>query len=208
MQQPLIVFLSDPVTLDPELSGSAASDLAALHQAGLPVPEGFVVTTAVFRTAPHGEVTPDVEAALARAVAQLASSSFVVRPSLAAAAHLEATLPVVRGVTAATLPRQIEQAWQTLASSGMQQQAAAAQINLAALELAVLVQPEVPATAFGTAGAADVEQLHGPALSSDEQFSLQQLVGLALRELGTSRRLGWVLSSTGFWLINSVWSGA
>ena len=43
-----VLFLSDAAARDPAVSGGKGAALARMIEAGLPVPDGFVVTTATF----------------------------------------------------------------------------------------------------------------------------------------------------------------
>lgn len=72
---PLVVSLSEAAVLDPSLVGSKAGNLGLLAAAGLPVPPGFVVTTAA------EERLPETFSALEKAAATLGTERFAVRSS-------------------------------------------------------------------------------------------------------------------------------
>ena len=80
---PLLLPLSDVASADPDLVGGKARGFAALGAAGLPVPEGFVLTTEVHRAAlaDSGRVPDSVAAEVARRVAALEDAPLAVRSS-------------------------------------------------------------------------------------------------------------------------------
>ena len=79
----LLIGLADVASVDPGLVGGKARGFAVLRAAGLPVPEGFVLTTAVHRAAlaDAGRVPDPVAAEVARLVADLGDVALAVRSS-------------------------------------------------------------------------------------------------------------------------------
>ena len=80
---PRLVALSDVAAAQPDLVGGKAGGFAALRAAGLPVPEGFVLTTAVHRAAlaDSGRIPHPVAGEVARLVAGLGDVPLAVRSS-------------------------------------------------------------------------------------------------------------------------------
>lgn len=153
--QPFVLSLDDPQATDIHLVGAKAARLATMRQAGFPVPAGFVVPTHVFRVAPHGEITPDVEAAIETAYAALGEQAVVAVRSSAAqedgtaasfAGQFDSFLGIV-GV--AKVVRHIERCWQSVTSQRAQAYYQRAGIEAADVEMAVLVQVLVDAEAAG-----------------------------------------------------------
>ncbi len=78
-----MIALSDVASAEPDLVGGKARGFAALRAAGLPVPEGFVLTTAVHRAAlaDSGRVPDAVAGEVARLVAGFGDAPLAVRSS-------------------------------------------------------------------------------------------------------------------------------
>lgn len=152
---PFVIDLDDPAATDSALAGSKAASLAALSQAGFPVPPGFVVPTAVFRSAPHGEITPDVEAAIADAYSALGRQALVaVRSSAAqddgADASVSGQFQTFLGVGGVPkIVRHIERCWQSITGPRAQAYYHHAGIAADQVSMAVLVQLLVDADATG-----------------------------------------------------------
>ncbi|WP_435347706.1 PEP/pyruvate-binding domain-containing protein [Haloarchaeobius sp. HRN-SO-5] len=68
MTTPAVLALDDDRAADPETAGSKAATLARLRGAGLPVPDGFVVTTDTYRTLVDDPETRGLLAALDEAI--------------------------------------------------------------------------------------------------------------------------------------------
>lgn len=96
---PLTVQIDDPRAADPRLAGTKMAALAALRQAGLPVPDGFVLTTEASAGQPGTAVTAALEAAYA-ALCRRAGS-----PALAVAVRSSATTEDLPGRSAAGIYR-------------------------------------------------------------------------------------------------------
>ncbi|CCH31455.1 PEP/pyruvate-binding domain-containing protein [Actinosynnema sp. NPDC047251] len=80
-EPPLVLPLADPAA-EPDLVGGKGASLARLVRAGLPVPDGFHVTTHAYRLADEGrEMPPEVEAAI---LAALPEGPLAVRSSATA----------------------------------------------------------------------------------------------------------------------------
>ncbi|HYF61512.1 MAG TPA: PEP/pyruvate-binding domain-containing protein [Herpetosiphonaceae bacterium] len=148
---PFVVSLDDAQAAEAPLVGLRAARLARLRQAGLPVPDGFVVTAEVFRTAPHGEITPDVEAAIAAAYAGLGAGAVAVRPSTVTPAGGEvggfASFHPLAGL--GKLVRQIERCWQSATGPEARAACAGQGVEVDQVALAVLVQALAPAAPAG-----------------------------------------------------------
>ena len=82
-EAPALLALSDVASAPPALVGGKASGFAALTAAGLSVPEGFVLTTAVHHAAraDGGRIPGSVAAALDRWIAELGDVPLAVRSS-------------------------------------------------------------------------------------------------------------------------------
>ncbi len=204
--QPFVVFLSDPAAVDPALTGASAARLAVLKQANLPVPNGFIVTTAVFRTAPHGEITPDVEAAIERAYASLTTSgSLCLAPSVYLGRNSE--LPALRqqlyhasGLSGpAGLSRAIERCWQSATAPELRALYAQQQLAAEDVLLAVLIQAEIASSSHGVSS---VGQAPPPALSSTQAFELNQLLRDVDRQLDAPMHTSWMLHNDAFWVLD------
>ena len=144
---PFVLSLDDALALEAPLVGVRAARLARLRQAGLPVPAGFVVTTEVFRTAPHGEITPDVEAAIAAAYAELGADAVAVRPSPITPDGGEvsgfASFQPLSGL--GKIVRHVERCWQSATSPAARAACAELGLDVDQVALAVLVQAAVAA---------------------------------------------------------------
>jgi len=152
----------------PKLGGKALA-LDGLIRAGLPVPPGFCLTTAAYRRwveagrpeALPPEVAAELRAAVGRLLGSEGAAEFapmlVVRSSAVAedapAASFAGQLLTRLGV----LPNQVEDAvlavWKSTLAEGVQ--AYRARLGSADLEVAVLVQPVVPAEVAGVVFTAD-----------------------------------------------------
>jgi pyruvate,water dikinase len=181
-----------------------AARLAALRQAGFPVPAGFVVPANVFRIAPHGEITPDVEAAIAAAYATLGDQLPVAVRSSATpgadtpgAGQFAAFLGVV-GV--AKIVRQIERCWQSASDPRAQAYYHQAGIEADQVALAVLVQRQVEAAASGSLDAAD-SIASAADLSAAQNAELQQLGQRVSAHIGQPQQIEWALSDNQWWII-------
>lgn len=204
--KPFIVFLGDPAAVDPTLVGEAAAELAALHQQRFPIAHAFVVTTEVFRIAPHGEITPDVEAAVGRALARLPEGMFTLRGSVFAPHHNALGVEVLLAeqcVAATQIGTGIELLWRSLSRDDVRDWCAKHQINPAQLQVAVVVCPYIE----GTTGIASQIACHpdtDDALTPDETFALLRLVRQAIDALDTPRGVRWLHNrKDGFWLIGT-----
>ena len=80
-----LIALSDVASATPELVGGKARGFATLRAAGLPVPEGFVLTTAVHRAAlaDSGRIPHAVAGEMARLIAGFGDVPLAVRSSAA-----------------------------------------------------------------------------------------------------------------------------
>ncbi len=162
------VQLSDPATAtpavvpldaatDPARAGHKAANLAVLRRAGLPVPDGVVVTARAPVPDATGSDVPDALLAdLLAAVRDWGDVPLAVRSSGTAEdspqssfAGLYTTVLDVRGTTA--LRDAVARCWASAAASRVTAYAGPG----AAPAIAVLVQPMVPATAAGVAFTAD-----------------------------------------------------
>lgn len=177
---PFVVSLDDAQALEAPLVGVRAARLARLRQAGLPVPAGFVVTTEVFRTAPHGEITPDVEAAIAAAYAGLGADAVAVRPSPIAPDGREvsgfAAFQPLSGLS--RIVRHVERCWQSATSPAAREACAQQGLDVDQVALAVLVQAAVAADQSG--GQADPDG---------------QLAAQAEAALGGPHRIEWAVAA-------------
>lgn len=81
---PEVVHLAGAGGADPGVIGGKARGFATLARAGLPAPEGFVVTTAVHRAAAGGRMRAEVAERIAGLVAGLGDGPLAVRSSATA----------------------------------------------------------------------------------------------------------------------------
>ncbi len=152
---PFVIDLDAAAATNSALAGSKAATLATLRQAGFPVPPGFVVPTEVFRIAPHGEITPDVEAAIAAAYSALGPQALVaVRSSAAqndgADASVSGQFQSFLGLGGvAKIVRHIERCWQSVTGPRAQAYYHHAGIEADQVAMAVLVQLLVDSDASG-----------------------------------------------------------
>ena len=139
---PFILALDDLQCQDVALVGVKAAQLATLQQAGLPVPAGFVVPTHVCRTAPHGEITPDVERAITAAYARLGNETLVnVRVSTTLEQQSADVFDSFGGIVGVgKIVRQIEKCWQSATGERARAFYKRSGTDAAAVEMAVLVQ--------------------------------------------------------------------
>lgn len=90
MSVPKILPLSEAA--DPELVGGKAVNLGRLIRAGLPVPDGFVITTAAWRSVPDDAVPPALAAAVREALDRLEYTLVAVRSSATAEDAADASM--------------------------------------------------------------------------------------------------------------------
>lgn len=157
--------------------GGKAVNLCRLLQAGLPVPDGFVVTTTAFREAAAARSMPEgVACQIRQAYQRLGEPTVAVRSSATAedlagasmAGQYETFLNVVG---ADAIVAAVERCWQSLQSTRVQTYLAERSIDPADVAVAVIVQRLVPAEVSGVlftanprAGATDemvVEAVYG-----------------------------------------------
>jgi phosphohistidine swiveling domain-containing protein len=150
-----IVTLADIAATDPSQVGAKAANLAKLTEAGFPVPEGVVLTTAAFAEFASGAALPEAVAlALGNALALFGDQPLAVRSS-GVAEDLEGasfagqyeTVLGVRGVPA------VLEAIQTCWASANSRRVSAYQSSREAGKgaMAVLIQPLVAAEMAGVA---------------------------------------------------------
>jgi pyruvate,water dikinase len=135
--------------------GGKAINLCRLIQAGLPVPDGFVVTTTTFREAMAARRMPeDVACRIRQAYERLGEPTVAVRSSATAedlagasmAGQYETFLDVV-GADAVVAT--VERCWQSLQSTRVQIYLAERSIDPTDVAVAVIVQRLVPAEVSG-----------------------------------------------------------
>ena len=83
--RPRLIAIADVGSADPRLVGGKAAGFAVLSRAGLPAPDGFVVTTAVHRTAlaDSGRLPDGIADEIAERVRRLGGGPLAVRSSAA-----------------------------------------------------------------------------------------------------------------------------
>lgn len=150
---PVIVPLAEADDLS--LAGGKAINLYRLMQAGLPVPNGFVVTTAAFRQAAHSDAMPtDLSKRIRQAYTALAQPLVAVRSSATAedltdvsmAGQYETFLNV-SGADAVI--EAVQRCWQSLQAERVQTYLREHAIDPANVAVAVVVQELVPAEVAG-----------------------------------------------------------
>jgi pyruvate,water dikinase len=162
---PLVIPLAELASVDRGLLGGKAHGLATLAQAGLPVPDGIVVTRAAYREAARDGLAPDaVPAALAEAIADavraLGDGPLAVRSSAAdedggehSAAGQYLTRLGVRGPEAVL--RAVVECWASLADDRADAYRRASGHCGQPAEMAVVVQRMIEAEVAGVVFTAD-----------------------------------------------------
>lgn len=187
---PFVLALDDGQCQDVALVGVKAAQLATLRQAGLPVPAGFVVPTHVCRTAPHGEITPDVEAAITAAYAQLGNEMVVdvrVSTTLADASDVFESVTGIVGV--GKIVRQIEKCWQSATGERARTFYERTGTNAATVEMAVLVQTLV-----------STEHAQPPP-NADQQIAFDPLNRQIAAIVGTEAQVQTVWDGSQWWIV-------
>lgn len=150
MTQPYLLNLAD--AHDAELVGGKAVNLSELIRAGLPVPDGFVITTAACRGG--GRMPPELAGAIGRAYRELGSPPVAVRssataedmPTASMAGQYETFLNV-EGEQA--LLQAVARCWASLDSPRSRTYLGEHGIDISAVTMAVVVQQQVPADVAG-----------------------------------------------------------
>ncbi|MEM6910100.1 MAG: PEP/pyruvate-binding domain-containing protein [Verrucomicrobiota bacterium] len=137
-----------------ESAGGKAINLAQLLQAGLPVPEGWVVTTRADRSAPDGRVSASLAEELASALGPFEGRRFAVRSSataedLAGASMAGQYESYLNLETIAEITEAIEKCWASVRSARSRAYLAEQGLSFEAVEMAVVVQQQVAAEAAG-----------------------------------------------------------
>ena len=188
---PFILALDDLQCQDVALVGVKAAQLATLQQAGLPVPAGFVLPTHVCRIAPHGEITPDVEAAIAVAYGRLGEAVAVaVRVSTTLEQQSADVFDSFGGIVGVgKIVRQIEKCWQSATGERARAFYERTGTDAAAVEMAVLVQTLV---------ATDESQ---SAPNADQQAARDTLSRQIAEIVGTGTQPQTVWDGVQWWII-------
>jgi len=150
-----LVNLADADSLD--LVGGKAVNLARMIQAGLPVPGGFVVTTAAYRDARWGgdsSLPDDLAGEIVAAWQEMGSPAVAVRSSATAEDMAEASMAgqyeTVLDVTdESALRAAVLHCWASLDSPRTRTYLAEHGIDLARVAMAVVVQELVPSDVAG-----------------------------------------------------------
>lgn len=135
----LVVSLDDAEATEEALVGTKAAAAARLRQDGGEGAPGFVVPAEVYRTAPHGEITPDVEAAVEAAYEQLGGGSVTVSASPTDPDAPSACFEEVASLS--KLLSAIEACWQSLTAPEAIESFNQRGVDGSAVEMGVLVQP-------------------------------------------------------------------
>ncbi|HEY1013223.1 MAG TPA: PEP/pyruvate-binding domain-containing protein [Herpetosiphonaceae bacterium] len=134
----LVLWLEDAEAAEEAVAGAKAAAAARERQAGGEGAPGFVVPVAVYSTAPHGEITPDVESAIEAAYEQLGGGPVTVTASPtdpdAPAACFEQVASLSKLLSA------IESCWQSLTAPEALDYFQERGIDGSAIEMGVLVQ--------------------------------------------------------------------
>ncbi|MDW8241670.1 MAG: PEP/pyruvate-binding domain-containing protein [Thermogemmata sp.] len=151
-----IVGLESPVAVEVSVSGGKGASLAALWQAGLPVPEAFIITTAAYRWLHlHGiRSDPRFLDRLRQAYEQLGRGPVAVRSSATAEDAAEASFAgqqeTILGVEGeAALVEAIERCWQSLQGERAVAYRARQGVDEGHLAMAVVVQRLIDADSAG-----------------------------------------------------------
>lgn len=147
-----VVPLAD--ALDVSLVGGKAANLARMIRAGLPVPDGFVVTTSAFRAAAGAEMPAALAEEIRRAYERLGSPLVAARSSATAEDMAQASMAgqyetFLNLGTAADLLAAVGKCWHSLRSNRVTAYLAQHGIAPASVAMAVVVQRLVPASAAG-----------------------------------------------------------
>jgi pyruvate,water dikinase len=159
MSDPVPILLDLADACDPVLVGGKAVNLHRLITAGLPVPDGFVVTTAAYRAthARAGEapdVPGDLETAIREAYARLGSPTVAVRSSATAEDLPEASMAgqfdtILNVAGADALLAAVRRCWAAVDSPRTRAYFRERRIDHGQVAMAVVVQRLVPADAAG-----------------------------------------------------------
>ncbi|MFO8014899.1 MAG: PEP/pyruvate-binding domain-containing protein [Phycisphaerae bacterium] len=154
---PILLDLAD--ARDPALVGGKAVNLHRLIAAGLPVPDGFVVTTAAYRSAHERggdapDVPADLEEAIREAYARLGSPPVAVRSSATAEDLPEASMAgqfetILNVAGAEALRAAVRRCWAAVDSPRTRAYFRERGIDAADVAMAVVVQRLVAAEAAG-----------------------------------------------------------
>ncbi|MFW5693186.1 MAG: PEP/pyruvate-binding domain-containing protein, partial [Thermoguttaceae bacterium] len=141
---------------DPAFCGGKAINLSRMIRAGLPVPDGFVISTVAHHHAQqNGGQLPDALAAeIAAAYRDLGSPPVAVRSSATAEDLADASMAgqyeTLLGVSGEQeLIEAVKRCWQSAGSDRLQSYLAEQGIDAASVEMAVVVQRLVPAEVAG-----------------------------------------------------------
>jgi phosphoenolpyruvate synthase/pyruvate phosphate dikinase len=139
---PVVRALPDVNFKSLDLAGGKAASLGEMLAAGLPVPPGFVVTTAAFRAG----LTETVKQQITAAFRALGAGRVAVRSSAVAedsgAASWAGQLDTILNVTEGDLLGAVEQCWQSINSAHAQGYAARHHIPASAQAVALVVQAD------------------------------------------------------------------
>ncbi len=134
-----LIALDQAGTVDPALVGLTAVNLAGT------IP-GFVLDTKVYHTAPHGEITPDVEAEIAQAYAELGVEhvDVLASPAIVGAAPSDAVMAfasfsAIQGVDKIVLAA--ERCWQSATSEDARKFYSEHAVNPDDVQIAVVIIP-------------------------------------------------------------------
>lgn len=173
---PLILPLAGAEALS--LCGGKAINLSRLIHAGLPVPEGFVITTAAFRTAAGStEIPPKIAAQIRQAYAEMGSPMVAARSSATAEdlpdASMAGQYETFLNLTGeAELLDAVSKCWESLHSPRLRAYLGEKGISPDSVAMAVVVQRLVPADLAGVLFTAD------PQTGSTEHMLVEAAWGL------------------------------
>ncbi|MDZ8119300.1 PEP/pyruvate-binding domain-containing protein [Pontiella agarivorans] len=139
---------------DVEQVGGKAVNLAKLMQAGLPVPDGFVITADAFRTSADGLVSSALADEIRTALAGLNGRRFAVRSSATAEDMAGASMAgqydtFLNVQTAEEVIAAVEKCWSSVRSSRTEVYLSEYGIDLNEVAMAVVVQQQVSAEVAG-----------------------------------------------------------
>ncbi|MEM7791282.1 MAG: PEP/pyruvate-binding domain-containing protein [Verrucomicrobiota bacterium] len=163
---------------DARLVGGKAINLAKLLEAGLPVPDGFVVTTSAYREARGSDQIPaEIQSIIRKSYAEIGSPTVAVRSSATAEDGANASMAgqyetFLNLSSADDLLDAISKCWASTQSERVLSYLAEKGVEPNSVEMAVVVQELVPAEAAGVLFTAN------PQTGADDEMVVEAAWGL------------------------------
>ena len=173
---PMIIPLSDASEVS--LVGGKAINLYLMEKAGLPVPEGFVVTTAAYgHSKDQAKMSADLSSGIRKAYKDLGEPTVAVRSSATAEDMAEASMAGqyetfldIKGADAVI--EAVEKCWQSLNTDRVKKYLAEQNIDTSNVAVAVIIQKLVPADISGVLFTAN------PRTGASDEMVIEAVYGL------------------------------